>query len=475
MLTEEKNNVQEIVKTMMEKARKARLEIENYTQEQIDDVCRAIGWEVFCDENITTLANMAVEETGMGIVEDKIAKHRNKVLGVLCDVLDPAAKTVGLVEVDREKGIYKYAKPVGTVVALTPVTNPTATPSNAAISILKGRNSVIFCPHPKAKKCTAKAIAFMREGLRKVNAPEDLIQVTEEPSMELTQAMMKEADLLLAVGGGPMVRAAYSSGTPAYGVGPGNSVTMLAEDCDIEDAVSKIYTSKTFDNATACSSENSMLVHKSIYDRVIGAFEKRGCYLCTDEEKEKLKKWMWVPNKKGEIGLNPKIVGKSAEDIAANAGVSIPAGCRIILVKGNVPVEKEQFAHEKLSPILTVWEYDDFKRGVQLMAEITDNCGRGHSCGIHTFNDAYADYLGLHMNSSRILVRQAQASGNGGSFVNGMPSTVAVGCGTWGHTSTTENIHYKHFIQKTWLSYPIADYTPSVEEIWGDFFKRYAK
>ena len=232
----------QVIASLIEKAKAAQAQINNYTQEQIDEVCVAVGWEVYNDENIKQLAELAVEETKMGNVPDKIIKHKNKVLGVLADV--KGALSVGLIEEDKEKKIKKYAKPVGVVGALTPVTNPTATPASNAVTILKGRNAVIFAPHPKAKKASALAVEFMRDGLEKVGAPKDLIQIVSEPSIELTGELMKQVDVVLATGGSAMVRAAYSSGTPAYGVGPGNAVQIVAEDANVKDAAKKIIYSK---------------------------------------------------------------------------------------------------------------------------------------------------------------------------------------------------------------------------------------
>ena len=465
--------IRTMISGLVERARKAQEAVSGYTQEQIDQVCVAIGWEVYRDENIAVLAREAVEDTGMGNVKDKITKHKNKVLGVLEDVR--GARSVGLIESDPVKGIYKYAKPVGVVGALTPVTNPTATPGSNAVSILKGGNAVIFAPHPRSKRSSARAVEFMRNGLRRVGAPEDLIQIIEEPSIPATAELMRQVDLVLATGGGAMVKAAYSSGTPAYGVGPGNSVQIVAEDADVADAAAKIALSKCFDYATSCSSENSIIVHGRIYDEMVGFLKREGGYLCTDEEKAQLRDWMWRPDAKGHQVLNPRIVARSAQDIAADAGLSIPADRRMLMVEAAAPVADDLFAKEKLSPVLTIWKYRDFEEGIELLTAITDNCGTGHSCGIHTFRKEYIEALGLRMRSSRIVVRQAQAPANGGSFTNGMPSTVTLGCGTWGGNITTENITYKHFLNVTWLSEPIAPHRPADEEIFGAYWESFGK
>ena len=462
-----------VIDELVKKARAAQEQVANYTQDQIDEVCRAVAWQVYKDENIRQLAELAVAETGMGRVEDKIVKHKNKVLGIITDAL--AFKSVGLIERDEAKGISKYAKPVGVVGALTPVTNPTATPSSNAVAILKGRNAVIFAPHPRSKKASALAVRMMREGLKITGAPMDLIQIVDEPSVEITGELMKKVDLVVATGGAPMVKAAYSSGKPAYGVGPGNSCQIIDEDADIGDAAEKITASKTFDNATSCSSENSIVIQKNIYAGMLEALKDRGAYLCSADEKSRLKNYMWKPNKHGEITINAGIVAKSAAEIAAGAEINVPENTKMLLVEGSMPLEEDFFAGEKLSPVLTVFKYDKFEEGVEILTRLTDNCGTGHSCGIHTFNREHIEYLGQYMKTSRIMVRQPQAAANGGAFFNGMPSTVTLGCGTWGNNITTENIGCKHFINITWVSEPIPVNRPADETVWGEYFLKYGR
>ena len=465
------NDNEALIATLVAKARAAQAVAATWDQARVDEVCVAVGWSVYNDENIAILAKSAVEETGMGVVADKITKHKNKVFGVLKDIA--SARSAGLIEVDEAKGLRKYAKPVGVVGALAPVTNPTATPSSNGLSILKGRNAVIFAPHPKAKKSSALAIGFMRAALVKVGAPEDLVQLIEEPSVELTQELMRQVDLVVATGGGTMVKAAYSSGTPAYGVGPGNAVQLLAEDADPADAAAKIAVSKAFDNATSCSSENSVVIHDSIYVPFVDAMKAKGGYLCNTAEKAKLRTWIWVTGKDGHEGLNPKIIAKSAQVIAEGAGFSVPDGTRFLMVEAEDTPEKDKFAQEKISPVLTLWTCSFFDEGLNLVVRITDACGTGHSSGIFTFRQDYIDRMGLAMRSSRIMVRQGMASGNGGTFANGMPSTVTLGCGTWGGNVTTENIHWKHFVNITWLSLPLEPNRPTDEQIFGAYWKKY--
>ena len=312
-------------------------------------------------------------------------------------------------------------------------------------------------------------------GLRKVGAPEDLIQVLEDPSREAITELMKVSDLIVATGSGQVVRAAYSSGTPAYGVGQGNACAIVAEDADVAEAAKMICGSKLFDYATSCSSENAVIPVEAVYDQFMAEMKKNGCYLVTGEDREKLKNHMWKPNAKGKIALNPDIIAKSAQVIADGAGISIPEGTDILLVEGMEPILGDKFHDEKISPVLTVYKAKDFKDAYRILVELTNLVGRGHSCGIHTYKHEYIEFLGEHMKSSRITVRQSMSAGNGGHPFNRMPSTATLGCGTWGGNSTTENVHWRHFINVTWVNEPVAPWTFTDEDMWGDFWKKYGK
>jgi sulfoacetaldehyde dehydrogenase len=462
-----------VIADLMKRARAAQEQVADYAQEQIDDVCRAVAWQTYCDENIKVCAETAVEETGMGNVADKITKHKVKVLGSLLESLK--GKTVGLVEEDAEKGIRKYAKPVGVVGALTPVTNPTATPASNALAILKGRNALILAPHPKAKRSAKTVCDFMRAGLRSVGAPEDLVQHIAEPTLELSQELMRQVDLVLATGGPGVVRAAYSSGTPAYGVGAGNAVAIVAEDADVEDAAKKIHLSKVFDYATSCSSENSVIVQSGIYDEFMNHLQGRGAYLCSAEERDALEKVIWTVGKTGVIAINGAIVAASPQKIAGLAGLRIPENTRSLVVECEDAHADSRWRGEKLSPVMTVWRYGEFDEALDILKTLTNYAGTGHSSGIHTFNKHYIEKLSLMQKSSRIMVRQPMAPANGGNFFNGMPSTTSLGCGTWAGNSTTENIYWKHFINLTWVSEPLDPVRPGDEEVWGGFWKKFGK
>ncbi len=463
-----------IISEMVARAHAAQKQIENYTQEQIRELCYAVGWEVYKDENIVVCARTAVEESGMGVYEDKLKKHKNKVMGVCRDVM--TAKTVGIIERDEARGITKYAKPVGVVGALSPVTNPTATPASNGVSILAGRNAVIFAPHPRAKRACKVACDFMREGLRKVGAPLDLIQSIEQPSIPGSQELMRQVDLVLATGGAAMVKAAYSSGTPAYGVGAGNPVIIVAEDADIADAAEKITISKTFDNATSCSSDTSLVIHDSVYDELVAQLKKQGGYLCNADEKAKVEQWMWVETgQPGKRALNLKIVAVSAKKIARDAGFDVPDDTRMLMVEGE-ELGVERFSGEKLSPVLALWKYKGtIDTAIETVTKLHEYAGMGHSCGLYSFNSEYIDKVASDLKVSRVMIRQSHAPSAGGNLWNGMPSTVTLGCGTWGGNITNENIHWKHFINVTWLSEPIEPAVVNEEDVFGEIWEKYGR
>ena len=458
------------VDELVQAGRKAQEQVAGYTQEQIDDVCLAVGWALYNDENAEALSALAVEETGYGNYESKVVKHKRKVGGAVEGILGKTS--VGLIEHDEETGISKYAKPVGLVCAILPATNPTATAGTKAVAILKGRNAIIFRPSSRARKASALAVEYMRDALRQVGAPEDLVQIFDDADIPSTAELMQKCDLVVATGGGPMVRAAYSSGTPSYGVGVGNAVCIVAEDADVKEAVSMITASKTFDNATSCSSENSIIVQRGILENVLAEIKANKGYVCSPEEKDMLRSWMWQVNDKGKLKLNGKIVAQSAARIAADAGIEVPPDTSMLVVMGEEPAAQDKFADEKMSPVLTVFTYDTFDDALEKITSITNRYGRGHSMGIHTYRSDYIERMGQTMLTSRITVRQPMAAANGGHAMNFMPPTATLGCGTWGKNSTTENIHYKHFLNITWVNEPRPARAFSEDAIWGGFFAR---
>ncbi len=459
------DNLQE----MMAKARAAQKVIEFWDQEKVDEMVLAAGWEGYKKETAEEVARLAVDETGLGVYQDKLLKHQKKTLGVLRDLKE--AKTVGVIERNEAKGLVKIAKPVGVIGAITPMTNASSTMTCNGLPILKTRNAVIFCPHPKAKKTCASICEHMRDGLRKVGAPVDLIQYIEEPTMELSQQLMSIVDLVLATGGAGVVKVAYSSGKPAYGVGAGNVTMIVDETADIDDAAKKIFLGKTFDNATSCSSENNVIIHESVFEKTLAGLKSHGGYLVTGEDRAKLKATMWPDG----THLNGKIVAKSVKVLAGEAGITVPEGTTFLMVMGEKIGPEDMFSAEKLSLVLTLWKYADFSKAVQMVVDITAFSGYGHSCGIHSTNDEHILELATKAKVSRMMVRQPQCYGNSGDWVNGMPFGLTLGCGTWGGNITTENVSWKHFMNVTWVAYPIPPVIPDPEEMFAPHFKKFGR
>jgi sulfoacetaldehyde dehydrogenase len=457
------------LKEMLERARAAQKVIEFWPQEKVDEMVLAVGWESYKRDTAEKCARMAVDETGLGVYEDKVIKHQKKTLGVVRDL--QGVKTVGVIEEDPKLGLVKIAKPIGVIGAITPMTNSSSTMPCNGLPILKTRNAVIFAPHPKAKNTCEIICNEMRKGLKKVGAPEDLVQNIKEPTMELSQELMGMVDLVLATGGAGVVKVAYSSGKPAYGVGAGNATIIVDETANLDETAVKLYKGKVFDNATSCSAENNVIIHESIFDVLLTGLKSQGGYLVTGEDRAKLKKAMWPDG----THLSGKIVCKSVKVIAAEAGISIPEGTTFLMVLGEHIGPEDMFSAEKLSPVVTLWKYKDFSKAVQMVIDITAFSGFGHSCGIHSTNHEHIMELALKAKVSRMMVRQSQSYGNSGDWINGMPFTMTLGCGSWGGNITTENVTWKHFLNVTWVSYPIPPVIPDPEVLFANHFKKFGK
>ncbi|TDO69924.1 sulfoacetaldehyde dehydrogenase [Halanaerobium saccharolyticum] len=451
-----------LVSGMIDRARKAMDQIADYSQQEIDELCNKVAAAAANEEDAQEIAELAVEETKMGVVEHKRVKITKKVKGTWNDIKD--LKSMGKIEEDKEQGIIKFAKPVGVVSGIVPVTNCEATPPVKALFALKGKNAIIFSPHPRSKKTSTKIVNLMRDVLEEAGAPADLFQIIEEPSIEATNELMSQSDLVVATGGGSMVKAAYSSGTPAYGVGPGNAPIIVDETADLEDAAEKIMNGKTFDNGTSCSTENSLIVEESIYDELMEKLQKQGGYFTTKEEKKKLQDAFFVDG----YHLNIDLICRSAQTIADAAGIDISDEIKFFIVEEEGVGKEYPYSGEKLSLILTVYKYSGFENALKRVEEILKFQGLGHSCGIHSVDDEHIEKLGAFAPVSRIMVRQSQSYGNSGNWNNGMPFTLSLGCGTWGGNITTENITLKHFLNVTWLSKPIEADIPSDEELFGE-------
>ena len=462
--------LKEELQEMLDKARKAQAIVEHWSQEKVDEMVLAAAWEAIIPEHAKECAELAVKETKMGIYENKYAKHRNKILGTLRDM--EGAKSCGIVDEDVEKGLFKVVKPMGVVFAPTPCTNPTATPGVMGILALKTRNAIIFAPHMIARRCANKTVEYLRAGLKKVGAPEDLIQVMERPFIEDIQAMMKVCDIVISTGGTQSVIAAYSSGKPALGVGAGNSVMIVDETADIADAAEKIFMSKTFDNATSCSAENKLVIQESVWNQTIDALKSHGGYLCNAEEKAKLKEAVWPDG----VHINAKVVARSPVRIANKvAGLNVPEDTRFIMILGDDPVETDKFADEKLSVIVTLWKYKNFSDAIEYLNSIHAIRGIGHCCGIHTTNEDRIYELAEQAKVSRLMVNQPQCLANSGATTNGMPWTMTLACGTWGNNSSSDNINWKHMVNHTWVSKPIAEYKLDEDKLFKAHWDKYEK
>lgn len=448
---------------LLARARVALKQVESYDQARVDRLCQAIGWATANEKTFARIAVMGVEESGLGDPDGRVGK-RFKIMGILRDVL--RQKSVGIIEELPEKGLVKYGKPVGVIASIVPTTNPELTPPGVGIFAVKCRDAVIFAPHPRSKKTTFEMVRVMREALKREGAPEDLLQCVENPSIPLSQELMAICDLVQATGGQQMVRAAYSSGTPSLGVGAGNSTMLIDETANIEEAARNTRMSKTSDFGSGCSADGNLLVEETIYDRFLEQLVKEGGYLASEGEKAQLQQVLWD----GEAHRTGDTIAISAQRIAQRAGFSIPRDRKFIIVKEDHIGKDFLFSSEKLCVVLSIFKYRGFENALRMVEEIFEVGGKGHSCGIYSFNDEHVNALALIAPVSRIMVRQPQSKANAGAFNNGMPMTSSLGCGTWGGNSTSENIHLKHYMNVTWVSRPIAEDRPTEQELFGEFY-----
>ncbi|HEV8566521.1 MAG TPA: aldehyde dehydrogenase family protein [Actinoplanes sp.] len=460
----------ETVSEVVARARAAQAAITDYTQEQVDALCTAVAWAVARTDRAEALAKLAVDEGGFGTYDDKVTKIKKRVLGVLADMR--TVRTVGVVAEDPARGLVKIAKPVGVVAALIPTTGPDATPPVKALFALKGRNAIVLAPHPRTKDTTAAVVAHMREACVQVGAPADLIQTIAEPTIAKAQELMTQADLVVATGGAAMVKAAYSSGTPAYGVGVGNAVHVVDETADLDDAATAIVAAKTFDYATSCLADNAVVAEASVYQDLLDRLVARGGYLCAPQQKAALQRRMWPDG--GHIPT-PDVIAKSAPAIARLAGLTIPDDRTFLIVEEDSAGPEHPFSGEKLSVVLALYRYrDGIDRAVELVNAITGYQGLGHTCGIHTSRDDHVDALAFGTRTARVLVNQNLNEG-AGSARNGLPFTLSLSCGTWGGNITCENVNAHHFVNLTWVSRPIAATPVSEEELFAAHWRRYGR
>lgn len=462
------------VKDLVARAREAiavyAREIAIGGQARIDEAVTALAWSLYKPENARRMAEIAVEVTGIGEVESKVVKNQRKTFGTLRDLL--RVKSTGIIEEIPEKGIVKYAKPVGVVAAVTPSTNPSATPVNKAMMALKGGNAIIIAPPPTAWGASKPTVDLMRRELKKIGLPEDLVQILPSPvTREATTRLMELSDLVVCTGSQVNVRQAYKSGKPAIGVGLGNVPVIIDATADLDDAAYKIMLSKTFDHATSCSSENSVVILDSVYDRAIAALQRQGGYLATPEERERIVARLWQNGK-----LNRSIIAQGPEALIKAFELSPAAqGCKFVMAEETGIGKDYPLSGEKLSLVLTVYRAKDFQDAKSIVREILEYQGKGHSCGIHTNTPEHARELARDIDVVRVLVNQAHTFGNGGGFDNGLPFTLSMGCGTWQGNSLSDNLNWRCFVNITHLVTTISEDKPDEAELFGSYWAKWGK
>ncbi|MDH4125826.1 MAG: aldehyde dehydrogenase family protein [Gammaproteobacteria bacterium] len=452
-----------VVDDMVGRARLAMDAIREFDQRRVDRLCQALGWATANETTFTRLAQMGVDESGLGDRAGRPGK-RFKIMGVLRDAL--RLPSIGVIEEIPEKGIVKYAKPAGVIASLVPTTNPALTPPFTGIYALKCLDAVIFSPHPRSKNTTLATVEVMRKTMVREGVPADVFQCVRTPNVPMTQYLMSQCDLTFATGGQPMVRAAYSSGKPAYGVGAGNSTMVIDETAEPEIAARNTRLSKTSDFGSGCSADGNLLIDDRIYDRMLAALQEEGGYLVNKSEAHAIERVIWdvhghrLPD---SVACTPQRIGELA-------GLKIPDDRTFVIVENDRIGPEHNYSKEKLTTLLAVYRYHGFEQALQMVRQIYEVGGKGHSCGIYSHNDDHIDQLARVAPVSRMMVRQPQSKANAGAFNNGMPMTSSLGCGIWGGNITNENVHLKHFMNVTWVSRPIAEDRPSEQELFGDFY-----
>ena len=455
----------EQLELLVERVKKAQKIYSKFSQEQVDKIFKAAA--TAADKARIPLAKMAVEETGMGVLEDKIIK--NHFASEYIYNKHKNAKTCGIIKENKADGIKIVAEPLGVIAGIVPTTNPTSTAIFKSLIALKTRNAIIFSPHPRATKSTIAAAKIVLDAAVKAGAPEDIIGWIDVPSIELSSQLMKHRSIscILATGGPGMVTAAYSSGNPALGVGPGNVQVIMDRGIDYEDAVKKIIIGRTFDNGIICSGEQAVFIPKEDFNKVLDLFRKNGVFVVEDEASiKKFADTIFPEN--GPI--NRKIVGQSVQTIAKLADVEVPEGTRMILIKARAigKGNGEPLCREKMCPVMITAPYDTFEDAIKLAQSDLEYEGKGHTASIHSNDMEHVRYAGENLTVSRLIVNQSSSTGAGGSLYNGFAPTTTLGCGSWGNNSISENLNYTHLINVSQIGlYNKDKKVPTDEEIWA--------
>ena len=454
---------EQIIKELVAKSKKAQLEIEDYTQEQTDRLVKAIGKAIY--DNAEILSNEAIEETGFGNLPGKMGKHVNVMTANWHYMKDK--KSVGVIEEDLINHVVTLAKPMGVVGSVTPSTNPTSTPGQNAMVAVKARNSIVFAPHPNAKNSTLHAVEIMRDAVVAAGGPRDLILAIEEPSLEMTNLLMAHADVVLATGGFGMVKAAYSSGRPSYGVGQGNVQSYIDTSApDIKIATATVVANRFSDLGVPCTGDQTVYIPRSMEDEILASFEENGAYRISDDAIiDKIRQSVFIDGKQ-----NTKITGRPAHKVAEilELGIDVPEETKILLVKVEKHGPEEPLAKEILCPIVRYRIYDDFNEALEwgrinLLME-----GAGHTSVLFATDDEKIVRAGDRLPVGRLMINQPGGAGAGNSYLNGLAPTLSLGCGTWGNNSISENLTFEHLLNKTKVSRIIPDaHIPTPEEVWG--------
>ena len=449
------------IQELVSKARIAQKDYELFTQEKVDAIVRDIGKFVY--DNAEPLARMAVQETEMGSFEDKILKNKSKARVIWNNLKDK--KSRGVIGEDNYSNLVFVAKPMGVVAAVTPVTNPIVTPMCNGMFALKTGNAVIFASHPKAQKCAEYLTNEFMKIVQSHNGPDDLIQVVKNGSVEKTQELMQSADVVVATGGGAMVKSAYSSGKPSFGVGAGNVPVIIDRNVDLKDAVEKIVDGASFDHGIICSHEQFVFAPEENFDKTIELFTNTGKVWFTNDQSQiqKLRDVVFINGH-----LNKDIVGKSASEVGKLAGIDVPDSSRLILLPADGSGTEDVLAKEKLCPVIAIVPYKTFEDAISMAKSNLLVEGAGHSAALHSDNDQNIEKAGLELPISRLVVNQPSSTSAGGSLTNGFAPTTTLGCGSWGGNSISENLDYKHLMNVSRIGKIISDKeVPTDEEIWA--------
>ncbi len=455
------------VDQIISRARAAQAEFEkNGSQELYDKAAQAVGWAIMEPARNKELAELAVSSTGLGNVADKITKNHRKTLGLLRDVA--TAKTFGVIEEDSEKGLTKIARAIGVVGAVVPSTNPIATPANNIINAVKCGNAIVLSPSPKGVVGCERLLGYIHAEFEKVGINPDLVQMVPAPgTKDKTQRMLEETDLVIVTGSQNNVRRAYTSGTPAIGVGAGNVTVIIDETADLTAAVQKVAASKTFDNATSCSSENSLIVVDAIYDDFIAELAKAGGATLPSDMETHVVDRLW---QKGHLSRH--VIAQDADVLikALELTDRVPADTKFICIETQGIGEDHPLSGEKLSRVIALYRAKDFNQAKETAAKMLSHYGAGHSIGIHTNDDDRAKMMGMTLPTCRVIVNQAHCFATGGSFNNGMPFSLSMGCGSWGGNSIDDNLHWKHFLNITKIVREIPNVEPALEDIFAGYW-----